>query len=106
MSREAVDLYRELAAGNQDAYLPSLAMSLCNVGAVAILVDEPSEPALAATVEGTALLRGLAAAEPGAFTGSLHVATATLTQLQAMLDGQPPGDETEAAEGPDTPTGT
>jgi len=64
-TREAVDLYRALAAARPDAVRPNLARSLTNLGNVLAALGRYDE-ALQATQEAVALYRALAAARPDA----------------------------------------
>jgi hypothetical protein len=89
-SQEAVDLYRELAAGNRDAYLPDLATSLWNVGYVARILEETSEQILDAVAEGVRYFDELAASEPQAFTARRDAAASTLTDLRTAPSASAP----------------
>jgi tetratricopeptide (TPR) repeat protein len=49
---ESVELWRRLAAGHHEAHFSGLANALWNVGYVAVILDEPSDHAIAMTAEG------------------------------------------------------
>ncbi|MFI0792001.1 hypothetical protein ACH4OY_04755, partial [Micromonospora rubida] len=89
-SQEAVDLRRELVAGNRDAYLPDLATSLWNVGYVARILGETSDQILDAVAEGVRYFDELAATEPQAFTARRDAAVSTLTDLKNSAVSQHP----------------
>jgi tetratricopeptide (TPR) repeat protein len=69
-AREAVELYRALAAQRPDAFRPDLAMSLNNLAAMLSELGE-REAALAAAREAVELRRALAAQRPDAFRPDL-----------------------------------
>ncbi|WP_320069327.1 tetratricopeptide repeat protein [Micromonospora sp. RTGN7] len=68
--QEAVDLYRELAAGNRDAYLPDLAMSVNN-HAVRLAEVGRRDEALAVSQEAVDVYRELAAGNRDAYLPNL-----------------------------------
>jgi tetratricopeptide (TPR) repeat protein len=91
-AKEAVELYRELAAARPDAFRPDLAMSLHNLANRLSDLGQ-REPALDAAKEAVELRRELAAARPDAFrpnlAGSLHNLAnclGALGQREAALD--------------------
>ena len=69
-SREAVEIRRQLAAAQPDAFLPDLAMSLNNLANLLSDVGQRSD-ALAAIREAVEIRRQLAAAQPDAFLPDL-----------------------------------
>jgi tetratricopeptide (TPR) repeat protein len=69
-AREAVEIYRQLAAARPDAFLPDLAMSLHNYGNSLSDVGQ-REAALEAAREAVEIYRQLAAARPDAFLPNL-----------------------------------
>jgi tetratricopeptide (TPR) repeat protein len=81
MGEEAVAIYRELAAGNRDAFLPDLAMSLNNVGAFLSSLGRRDE-ALRASEEAVAIYRELAAGNRDAFLPDLAM---SLNNVGAFL---------------------
>jgi hypothetical protein len=82
VSQEAVDLWRELAAGNRDAYLHALATSLWNLGYVAVTLNEVTDDIIRSTEEGVRYFTELAASEPTSFSDRRDAAAATLATLQ------------------------
>ncbi|CAF0693564.1 tetratricopeptide repeat protein [Candidatus Methylacidithermus pantelleriae] len=79
--QKAVNLHRELAEENPQAFLPSLATSLNNLGTYLSALGQREE-ALAATQEAVDLYRKLAAQNPQAFL--CHLAS-SLTNLGGMF---------------------
>ncbi|WP_367281031.1 tetratricopeptide repeat protein [Thermoflexus sp.] len=69
-AQEAVHLYRQLAAHHPDAFLPDLAGSLTNLGAMLSALGRHEE-ALQATQEAVQIRRQLAAQHPQAFLPDL-----------------------------------
>ncbi len=84
-SQEAVDTYRQLAAARPDAFLPDLARSLNNLGAMLSALGR-REDALAASQEAVDLYRQLAAARPDAFLPDLAMSISVLSDVLAALD--------------------
>jgi len=80
-TKEAVALYRQLAQAQPQAFLPDLAASLTNLGAMLSELGRREE-ALQATEEAVALYRQLAQAQPQAFLPDLAM---SLNNLGKML---------------------
>jgi len=78
--QEAVDLRRELAAGNRDAYLPDLAMSVNNL---AVDLAEAGRRVEAATLarEAAAHFRELARDDPSRYGSDVERADALVASL-------------------------
>jgi hypothetical protein len=88
-SEEAVTLYRELVAGNRDAYLPNLATSLWTTPWVCLKVGGPMDLAVAAGEEAVALFEELAGENSAAFGGQLRGAARTLAEVyEARGEGE------------------
>ena len=84
-AREAVALYRTLAAARPDAFTPDLAVSLNNLAAMLSALGQ-REQALDAAREAVALRRTLAAARPDAFTPNLAGSLRVLGDLCAEAE--------------------
>ncbi|MFC4068252.1 tetratricopeptide repeat protein, partial [Actinoplanes subglobosus] len=69
-SQEAVTIYQRLAEANPGAYLPDLAMSLNNLGAMLSELGRRDE-ALEPSQEAVTIRRRLAEANPGAYLPNL-----------------------------------
>ena len=76
--REAVEIYRGLAAGNPGAFNPDLAMSLNNLSNRLSEVGD-REGALEASRKAIEIYRGLAAGNPGAFNPDLAMSLNNLS---------------------------
>ncbi|MFC0040451.1 tetratricopeptide repeat protein, partial [Actinomadura rayongensis] len=70
LAREAVKIYRALAEAEPAAYLPTLAMSLNNLGVRLAVVGEQRD-ALQPVREAVEIRRRLAEAEPAAYLPAL-----------------------------------
>ena len=71
-------------------YLPDLAMSLLNLGLVALKFQGVTTDVVGLTTEGVVYLQALASAEPDAFTGRYQEAATTLAQLhETLADNEP-----------------
>ena len=80
-TREAIGLYRELAAVDPDRYFPELAATLTNLGSWLSELECPDQ-ALGPTGEATALYRELAEGDPDSYRPKL---AATLTNSGTWL---------------------
>jgi tetratricopeptide (TPR) repeat protein len=85
-SQEAVDLYRELAAGNRDAYLPNLAMSVNN-HALRLAEAGRRAEALTASQEAVDLRRELAAGNRDAYLPDLATSLWMVGWVYLDVDG-------------------
>ena len=83
-SREAVEIYRELAAARPDAFRPALASALNNLSNRLADLGRREE-ALAASQEAAAIRRELAAARPDAFWPALATSLNNLSILLGDL---------------------
>jgi tetratricopeptide (TPR) repeat protein len=92
-AREAVDVYRDLAARNRDVFCPDLAMSLNNLGTTYAYLGWREE-ALAAAREAADFYRELAAKNPDSFRPYLG---ASLSNLGSIYSGVGRYDEALAA---------
>jgi tetratricopeptide (TPR) repeat protein len=84
-SQEAVDLRRELAAGNRDAYLPDLAMSVNN-HANRLAEEGRRAEALAASQEAVDLYRELAAGNRDAYLPDLATSLWNVGYVARILE--------------------
>ncbi|MFQ5342117.1 MAG: CHAT domain-containing protein [Anaerolineae bacterium] len=84
-TQEAVELYRQLAQHNPDAFLPDLAMSLNNLGIRLSNLGRRGE-ALAATQEAVEIRRQLAQHNPDAFLPDLATSLNNLGDRLSELD--------------------
>ena len=91
--REAVDMYRELAAASPDRYRPDLAQSLTNLGVTFSALGRPGD-ALPVTEEAVAIRRELAAASPDRYRPDLAQSLTNLgvrfSALGRPADALPP----------------
>ena len=83
-SREGLEIYRELAAQNRDAFLPDLASSLGNLGNRLSELGRREE-ALEATREGLEIYRELAAQNRDAFLPALASSLGNLGNMLSDL---------------------
>ena len=79
-----MDLYRQVAAAQPDAFLPDLGASLNNLGYRLSDVGRREE-VLAASQEAVDILRRLVAARPDAFLSDLAISLGILSQVLAGL---------------------
>ena len=79
-----MDIRRKLAAQQPDAFLPDLAMSLNNLGAMLSALGRQEE-ALAAAQEAVNIRRRLAAQQPDAFLPDLAASLTNLGNVSSDL---------------------
>jgi tetratricopeptide (TPR) repeat protein len=84
-SKEAVDIYRALAEGFPEAFLPNLAMSLSNTGAMLSSLGRREE-ALAASKEAVDIYRALAEGCPDAFLPYLARSLIVMSDALAAIE--------------------
>jgi hypothetical protein len=82
--QEAVDIYRELAARQPDAFRPDLATSLHNLALWLSKLNFPRR-AVSAAQESTDIHRELAARYPAAFQEALMRSTSLLENCRELL---------------------
>ena len=82
-----MQLYRELAAAQSDAFRPHLAASLNDL-AIRLSALGRREPALTAAEEAVTIRRDLAAARPDAFRPDLAMSLAVVANCLEAVSGQ------------------
>lgn len=88
-TQEAVYLHRCLAPPDQLGHQQHLGEALCAFARVRLLCDRDLPDALSAAEEAVSLHEELTARHPQAFSGDLHAAYQTVSQLRRALGRQP-----------------